>query len=95
MAVDRQTLGWLARVLNQKLAACSSISPKRARTPLGRCRKVGAQAALRAGATGSCRAFDGAADPGGYDTLRRAVARGAVEAQQIVDALTSAPLAAR
>jgi hypothetical protein len=80
MADDRRTPGWLARALNHELAACSSISPKRARTPVGRCR-AGAQAARRGGAIGLCRAFDGAADPAGYDTLRRAVARGAAGPQ--------------
>lgn len=79
MAVDRRTLGWPARALNQELAAGSSISCKRARTPLGRCRKMGTQAARRAGANGSCRAFNGAAaDPAVYDTMRRAVARAVV-----------------
>lgn len=77
MAVDRRILGGHTRALSHELAACSSISPERARTPVGRYR-TGAQSTRRGGAIGLCRAFDGAADPAGYDILRRAVARGAV-----------------
>lgn len=72
MAIDRRILCWPARAFNREMAAYSSVSPERARTPVGRYR-TGAPSARRGGATGVGRAFDGAGNLARCDALRRVV----------------------
>lgn len=104
MAVDRRTLaGSHARStksLRRAAGSCPSVLSRR----WGDAEELARTLRGEAERTRSCRAFDGAAESAGHDTLRRAVARGAAgpgigsrlrPLQIDVDASMYAPTAAR